>query len=678
MSHASARSCRRGRRTLLAVVLAGVGVLSPTSRLMAQAVNIPLTVSRVARERIEVAIPTGQAPAVGARLIVEREGRLLAELVVEATGLLYMTCRVEREIEPIAVGDRARLLPAAPAPVETPAPAETPASAEMPVAPPPGEVAPPLPATEAAGAPEAAGIHVRQVMGSSVFLDAGRGAGLAEGQRLEVQHEGAKVAVIEVEFLSQRSASCKLVEEGAAITAGDRAIPGPLPPGARPASEPQAAPRVATAGSPAAAGGASRAAGRNASGRAAKAPRWADASGSVALRYQGFRDDSEGGRNTDQLSAVLNLNLTHLGGTALEMRARLRAGQDHITRPGAAAENRPNDRFYELSVGYAPRDGAYSYHLGRLSAGPEVGFDYLDGVLGEVRFGRRWGVGGFYGNRVDVTELSYDSGGSAYGVFLHHLDESPERPLYAETYVSAISEYRGGVVNREYVSVYGRQGSGGKWSLFERAELDLNRDWRAQTGAASTELSNLLLTGTYTLTKAVRCGVTYDERRQVRTLDDRNTPEELFDDALREGLRVSLYLGSGRSVRANLSAGVRRRAGSPEKNETYNASVYYGDLFGWNLLVGSDYAAFSGDTSKGNRVGLRLQKYFGNGHDLELTVGRSSTNLLTLGERRQSQWVRLAGTVQLGHRLFVLGEAELTTGDDLAGKRFFFQLGYRL
>jgi hypothetical protein len=397
----------------------------------------------------------------------------------------------------------------------------------------------------------------------------------------------------------------------------------------------------------------------------------------VALRFQGFADGTGEGSDVTQSAAVVNLRLRQIGGGPLTARIRLRAGQERIVRPDRPAETGPYDRFYELTLAYEPVGGATSWQVGRLPAGPEVGFDYLDGMLGEYRLTPGVGVGAFFGNRADLEGLSYDSGGQAYGAFFHHLKESADNPFYSEAYVSVIGEYRQGETNREYVSLYGRQGSGSRWSIYERAELDFNRDWRAENGASSYQVSNLLFAGTYTLAKAVRVGVSYDQRRRYLTLDDRDTPEELFDDALREGLRLNLYLGTGRSPRANLSAGLRRREGSSEKNLTYNASVYHPNLFGWNLLAGTDYAAFSGETSDGYRAGLRVQKYFSSGYDLEITVGRSNTTLKLIDQERSTQWVRLSGTAQLGRRFFLIGEYENTTGDDLAGERLFLQLGYR-
>ena len=138
----------------------------------------------------------------------------------------------------------------------------------------------------------------------------------------------------------------------------------------------------------------------------------------------------------------------------------------------------------------------------------------------------------------------------------------------------------------------------------------------------------------------MRLGVSYDQARQIFTLDDRFTPEELFDNALREGYRVTAYLGSAKTVRGNFSIGQRWKQGNPDRSLAYNANVYHSNVFGWNMLVGGDYSGFDGDTSSGFRAGLRVQKYFRSGHDVELTIGTSGT------ERRCRRLGQVAGDFQ--------------------------------
>ena len=173
---------------------------------------------------------------------------------------------------------------------------------------------------------------------------------------------------------------------------------------------------------------------------------------------------------------------------------------------------------------------------------------------------------------------------------MHWLDQTVGKPFYAEYLLEAIGDYLDGEANREYLSFYGRQGSGSRWSLYERAEFDLGHKWADRPNANSSQLSNVLFSGSYSVSKAVRFGVSYDQSRQILTLDDRFTPEELFDNSLREGYRVTAYLGSAKTVRGNFSIGQRWKQGNPDRSLTYNANVYHSNVFNWNMLLGADYS----------------------------------------------------------------------------------------
>jgi hypothetical protein len=616
--------------------------------------NQVMIVQRVLRGAVDISLVVSQPVAVGDRLIVERGSQVIGELEVLLLGEHSATCRIDREIRPITQGDRVRQLEAAPAKAP-PEPAALAPSAET-------------------GEPEKAqAIRVRQVLAEEVFLDAGRLAGLAVGQRVQVVRPdagtgaSAEIAELEIAFLASRSASCRIVKATAAIEVGDLVIPGPAPASAEPS---------AAAGAPeAGALGAKPARGRP--------PGWdpaahTDYSGSLALRYQGFRDGGPAGRDFNQESALVNIYAGHLGGSKFDLRIRGTASREQIDFASGASESRDNDRLYEATLSYEPPEARFTYQVGRLISGPLVGFDYLDGAVGEFHATRRFSLGAFYGSRSNGDQIDFASPGRAYGGFVHWLDQTVGRPFYAEYLLEAIGDYLDGEANREYLSFYGRQGSGSRWSLYERAEFDLGHKWADRPNADSSQLSNVLFSGSYSFSKAVRFGVSYDQSRQILTLDDRFTPEELFDNSLREGYRVTAYLGSAKTVRGNFSIGQRWKQGNPDRSLTYNANVYHSNVFNWNLLLGADYSGFSGDTSEGFRAGLRIQKYFRSGHDLELTLGTSSTELLATREVRDNQWLRLSGTLQLGRRFYLLGELESATGDDLEGERLFLQLGYRL
>ncbi len=631
--------------------------------------NQTMIVRRVLRGAVDISLVDSQPVAVGDRLVVERGSQVIGELEVVLMGEHSATCRIDREIRPITQGDRVRPLEVAPAPAPEPAPAS-----QEPVAP------APAPAAETAVPEKAQPIRVRQVLAEEIFLDAGRLAGLAAGQRVKVVRPdaasgvAADIAELEIAFIASRSASCTIIETKAAIEVGDLVIPGPLPASAMAAAAEDGAATAAAGGGTSAPGG---------QGKGGKPPGWdpaehTDYSGSIALRYQGFRDGGPAGRDFNQESALINIYAGHLGGSKFDFRLRGTASREQIQLSSGGTESRDNDRLYEATLSYEPPEARFTYQVGRLISGPLVGFDYLDGGVGEFHATRRFSLGAFYGSRSNGDQIDFASPGRAYGGFVHWLDQTVGKPFYAEYLLEAIGDYLGGEANREYLSFYGRQGSGSRWSLYERAEFDLGHKWEDRPNANSSQLSNVLFSGSYSVSKAVRLGVSYDQSRQILTLDDRFTPEELFDNSLREGYRVTAYLGSAKSLRGNFSAGQRWKQGSPDRSLTYNANVYHSNVFNWNMLIGADYSGFSGDTSEGFRAGLRIQKYFRSGHDLELTFGTSSTELLATREVRENRWLRLSGTLQLGRRFYLLGEFESATGDDLEGERLFLQLGYRL
>ena len=82
---------------------------------------------------------------------------------------------------------------------------------------------------------------------------------------------------------------------------------------------------------------------------------------------------------------------------------------------------------------------------------------------------------------------------------MHWLDQGVGKPFYAEFLLEAIGDYLDGEANREYLSFYGRQGSGSRWSLYERAEFDLGHKWEDRPNANSSQLSNVLFSGSYML-----------------------------------------------------------------------------------------------------------------------------------------------------------------------------------
>ena len=265
--------------------------------------NQAMIVQRVLRGAVDISLVTSQPVAVGDRLVVERGSLVIGELEVVLMGEHSATCRIDREVRPITQGDRVRRLDVPPPAAAAPAPAVVAA----PVAP-AAEPEPTIPATPAAptvpGEPAVPQpIRVRQVLAEEIFLDAGRSAGLAAGQRVKILRADAttgtssEIAELEIAFIASHSASCKIVSATETIAVGDLVIPGPVP----------ASAAIVTVPGAAGAGGAP-----TVPSTGGKPPGWnaaehTDYSGSLALRFQGFKDGSPAGRDFNQESALVNI-----------------------------------------------------------------------------------------------------------------------------------------------------------------------------------------------------------------------------------------------------------------------------------------------------------------------------------------------------------------------------------
>ncbi len=551
-------------------------------------------------------------------------------------------------------------------------------------------------------------IHVAYVSDSGIYLDAGKVQGIAVGARVQVMRNGEQVAELEVDFTADHSASCSILTSLRQIEQGDEVlVPGlvrasgatsPQQAGTSPGalSPPrQAAGRQGSKGSTPDLSVADNAAQRGIEQVTAPArpeptvaqfavqsnppvkllPKlpWARTSGSLTFGYQQIEDSQVASRSTQQTTARLSLRLRDLGGRPYSFTARLRARERQTSRGSDRS-----DRLSEFVLRYEKPGGRLSWRLGRQRGGT---IGYIDGALAEFRLSENFFVGGFAGSTPVLESLSFESSGPKYGGFMRYSSKDSASGRVAEVMVAGIGEYEDGDINREYVTMQTRFGNGARWTLYQRAEIDLNRGWRQELAESSFQLSNLSLLGSFRFVDSVRMTLSYNSSQRFRTAGTRFVPAQFFSDAVQQSYRVTAYFGRGRGW--NGSAGVSRRdPGTDAKpSYTYTASLYNPNIGGKSLLVGLDASSFTSESSDGLLITLRARKYFKSGHDLGLTLGNSTTNLINLMdggvEERVNQYVRLSGTLRLPRRLFMLTEVEYDKGDDFEGYRLITNLGYR-
>ena len=546
-------------------------------------------------------------------------------------------------------------------------------------------------AADAAAQPLPIAVKYRTI--ATVYVDAGNAEGLEPGDRLKVLRDGTLVAELEVLRLAEHSASCKILVEHQPIEAGD-AVELPPPPELLPAAElvaavadepasepvPPSAPRTALARAPAptpivAIPPPDLAARRR---RRSASSDFSRVRGSLTANWESFTDASEIGRDTDRVGARLSLRVEEIAGYPLTLRIRLSTRE--IASSGTLfdpqSERTTKNRFYEASLLFDPPVGRFGFQVGRMRSGEFAGIGGLDGGIGRYALSPGIDVGAFGGATPDIEQFSTDVQRMKYGVFARYVSEKATRPV--RLFVAAVREEGTEGVSREFLAFNMRYQTGERWSFYQRAEADLNNGWRGEAAGSSSQLSNLSFTARAVVSPSTRLLLSYTRIERYRTEETRSIAEELFDDAIRQGLRVTLQGGAGNGLRYSLSSGLRDREGEEAGGYSFGGSLSKGNVSPLRLALSGNVTAFSNETSDGTIANLRASKRLGRGHRIGMTVGgRMSQNMLLEEPDTTTQWGRLNGWFELPGSLFATAEIELITGDQLAGQRLSLGLGYR-
>jgi hypothetical protein len=398
-------------------------------------------------------------------------------------------------------------------------------------------------------------VRVTYLTGGSAYIDAGRNDGLAEGDSLRVLRGGAEIAMLRVEFLSSRQASCGILAGGLSLAVGDTVDLTRRPAGAELAADstvPVARP-VAT-----------------------RPTRGSRVKGRVGLRYLGVWQRDAGKTRLSQPSLDLRLDGEALGGTPFGVVLDVRARRTATSRADGTTVADGRTRVYRGGLLFAHPGSPVRVTAGRQFAAAVSSVSLFDGL--QVEWQRPgWSAGMFGGSEPDPVSMAYSGEVRDWGAWIQ-LHRRPESERYWSATLGGVGSYTHGTTNREFLFVQGGYGDG-RLSLAVTQELDYYRAWKQAMGESPWSLTSTFGSLRYELTPSLSLSAGYDNRRSVRLYRDAVTPEIAFDDVFRRGAwgglavrlrdaRLALDARSstggtlGRTTAFTLHAGLQRVAGS--------------------------------------------------------------------------------------------------------------------
>jgi hypothetical protein len=512
----------------------------------------------------------------------------------------------------------------------------------------------------------AADFEIKYLSAENVYLKGGEKEGLTVGARLSVIGPKGVKAELEVVYVSEHSASCVFVGESRDVRVGDRA---------RLSSVPQIdttntvdtvtpPPTVQTPVVEIA--------------KPKPIRRSVPLTGSISLLLYRWNDNASSNLDFTQTTTRVSLKARRLWGKEItfSMRGRGRFDKRQRNLTSDITRNDWQNSLWELSLSYQEPTSRIHASAGRILLSQASSVGYLDGLLLEGLMAEHLRVGLLGGTSPDWLYQDNRMPLMKAGGYVAFVDGEPTAFRVEQTF-GALGEWHAGEINREYLILQGRFGRGAVWSIGHTAEIDVNRGWRRDRAGSALQLSNLYLNGWIRPTARARFGLSYDNRKNYWTFESRSVADSLFDDQLRQGVRLQSDLSLPAQLFVSASGGYRKRSGEADPTLSWSAMVRKANA-GWKgLSLSAQYAGFDGPANRGYNYALRGTRLFAARYTLGLGYGSYRYRTDALSSYRHNNWVELMMQTDISRHYWLSALFESDSGDDIKGSRIQTEIGYR-
>lgn len=504
--------------------------------------------------------------------------------------------------------------------------------------------------------------HIKYLSAENVYIDAGKTDGIRVGDSLLVKRDTESIAALRVTYAADHSAACRIMNQQSELQVGDTVKPIRLH--QETVSEAPAERRTRTEPRPRS---------RSHRGRTDQLK----IRGSASAHWYHFSDVSTSRYTFNQPGFRLNVRLANVPAKNynFELLTRGRYSMRTTRISSRMPEKEWHNRLYKVSFSYDDPSAMFNYKIGRIISNRFSGVGYIDGLQLQQNVSAFFRYGIFAGTQPQWQYSTVQTSLQKYGAYLNFSSGDYNSGRYDGT-MAAAGEYHGSSVSREFLYVQNSY-SIARFSIYQSADIDLNRDWRKERTGETVSLTNLYVYSNYKITSDFTLGLSFDNRTNYYTYEIRSLADSLFDDAMRQGFRgnVRLTLPGKMHVYGNVGW---RTTDMDEKNAlSYAVGINKYDLTPLRLFAGFYGSAFSNHYSDGYHGSLRLGKTFRAGHDAELAFGTYAYNLRTTNSSRRNQWLRMNFSLQLPASLYLTEQYEYTWGNDAEGHRIYTELGYR-
>ncbi len=532
--------------------------------------------------------------------------------------------------------------------------------------------------------------HVKYVTEGTVYIDAGRNAGLKEGMVLSVVRPASdgevtealrfrnapSIAELRVLTVADTSAVCEIANAKTSVERGDIAYLSPqsieLRTEQRNVEDSKNYPVTVsfTDGDP-----------LDEEIRETKVPRVMSPPienqmrGRIGIDYGGI--SQSGGLTSNQIGVVMRADMRRIGGTYWNFTGYWRG---RLTSQGSGTSVAPItltdliNRTYHLGFYYENPHSSMSIGIGRLYLPWAPSLNTLDGAYFGRKITRHLTSGVFAGSTPDPTSWSYNPNQHIAGAFVNYETGDFEHLRWISTAGLAMTSI-GWNLAREFSFFENTLSYGHNISAYNSMQADASRT-TPDGKTYNTGVTQSFSTVRYQPLKRITFSLNHNYFRNLPTFDPNLIGTGLLDQYLFQGLsggvrvempwKTTLYTTIGRS-KTNTDA-------SQSWNELFG--IAFGDLFKTGFRVDVHYSKFNSSFGSGNYKSISVSKDLRENLRIEVLSGLQSF-ISPLTSNTNSRFVTGLMDWTLGPRYFMEAGFTWNTGTSLNYEQWTVTFGYR-
>ena len=533
--------------------------------------------------------------------------------------------------------------------------------------------------------------RIKYLADGVVYLEGGRDAGLAEGQRLVVKRTGTTalhsgtgevsapriVAQLEVISVAESSAVCEVRSGSGPLRVGDMAslLKEDLQARAQ-RHEPSAGRKYPqliafSAGDP-----------LDEEAREAvqrkPLPEVNRRRGRVGVEYSAMAGRGGSPLQSRQAGLVLRMDMTRIGGSYWNFSGYWRGRLN--SRSGGVQQQTLNDlvnRTYQVGFTYSKPGSPWVAGIGRLYLPWATSLSTLDGGYVGHRFGKSATLGLFAGSTPDPTSWNYNPDRRIAGTFANFEGGSFEALRFTSTTGVALSTigwqperkfafFENGLFYKRYVAVYHSLEADGPRTI----------SVGSQTSQSDAGVTRSYFTFRVQPQSWLSLDLSHNYFRDLPTFDPRLISTGLLDKLLFQGLSGGMRLDLPKKISLYGSLGRSAKTGDARDSWNQMYGITLGEIWGTGIRSDLRYSKFDSAFGRGDYRALSLSRHFGEGLRWEVQTGFQNF-VSPLTQQARGRFVNTTLDWFLGKHYFIEGGFTWQRGDQQNYDQWFMVLGRR-